>query len=163
MLKLLLFSTVLLFSQLVFSQHQKFINQTLLNSTAAEGDPIVSADGKILFFDSHIKGNRKWAKWKKSEDRYDYDIYYSIKNGEKCGPNSIIFLTHSVFSFQLKMQELRMLVRRFFALQNLSRILSWISSMIPFGMENLLNVVVVPIEIIYSFLMKKCTLRKGFM
>ncbi|MFC2130459.1 OmpA family protein [Bacteroidota bacterium] len=74
----LLISTTLI----VIAQELNFINQIELNTTYSENNPILSADGKIIFFNStKYTYKRNWAKYKELEDRYDYDIYYAIKEG----------------------------------------------------------------------------------
>lgn len=63
------------------SQQNKFMNQKPINSGAFEIIPLVSADGKIIFFCSAQKGDRKWANYNEYNSRFDYDIYYATKRG----------------------------------------------------------------------------------
>lgn len=61
-------------------------NQIVLNSSASEDRPLVTADGKKMFFNSCRKNNFEqnlygYDNYEKCY-RYDYDIYYSIKNGD---------------------------------------------------------------------------------
>lgn len=48
-----------------------------LNSRERDNNPIISADGTVLFFNSTRKGDRPWARYDTARNRYDDDIYYS--------------------------------------------------------------------------------------
>jgi len=68
-----------------------YINQESLNSVYLEDNPIVSADGNKIFFNStRIYPERYWAKYKKIDLRYDYDIYFSRKaDGKWIAPENL--------------------------------------------------------------------------
>lgn len=48
----------------------------IINTDDRENNPIVSADGKIMFFNSTRKGTRAWATFDSLNNRYDEDIYF---------------------------------------------------------------------------------------
>jgi outer membrane protein OmpA-like peptidoglycan-associated protein len=50
-----------------------------INSTDRDNNPIISADGNIIFFNSTRKGNRSWARFKLNNNRWDDDIYFSTR------------------------------------------------------------------------------------
>jgi len=51
-----------------------------INSSARDNTPIVSADGRTLFFNSTRKGERAWARFNPFSKRHDDDIYYAIRS-----------------------------------------------------------------------------------
>ncbi|MFH1050869.1 MAG: OmpA family protein [bacterium] len=64
-----------------------FINQEVLNSTYVEDNPIISADGNKIFFNStRFYPERTWAKFKDVEQRYDYDVYFSKRVNDEWIP-----------------------------------------------------------------------------
>src|SRR5687768_13884804 len=50
-----------------------------INSTDRDNNPIISADGNVIFFNSTRKGSRAWARFKLNNNRWDDDIYYSTR------------------------------------------------------------------------------------
>lgn len=50
-----------------------------INSPARDNTPLISADGKVMFFNSTRHGTRSWAKFNAERGRYDDDIYYSVR------------------------------------------------------------------------------------
>lgn len=53
-----------------------------INSPDRDNTPLVSADGNILFFNSTRQGDRPWAKFNPIKNRYDDDIYFSIRKSQ---------------------------------------------------------------------------------
>ncbi len=51
-----------------------------VNSDARDNNPIISADGSIIFFNSTRRGDRKWARFNSAWNRYDDDIYYATRS-----------------------------------------------------------------------------------
>jgi len=56
-----------------------------INSSDRDNTPLVSADGNVLFFNSTRHGDRPWAKFNQIKDRYDDDIYFSVRTGSEDG------------------------------------------------------------------------------
>lgn len=50
-----------------------------INSTDRDNNPIISADGNVIFFNSTRKGSRAWARFKINTNRWDDDIYFSTR------------------------------------------------------------------------------------
>jgi outer membrane protein OmpA-like peptidoglycan-associated protein len=50
-----------------------------INSPDRDNNPIISADGNVIFFNSTRKGSRAWARFKLNNNRWDDDIYYSTR------------------------------------------------------------------------------------
>jgi outer membrane protein OmpA-like peptidoglycan-associated protein len=50
-----------------------------INSTDRDNNPIISADGNVIFFNSTRKGSRNWARFKLNNNRWDDDIYFSTR------------------------------------------------------------------------------------
>lgn len=48
-----------------------------INTKDRENNPIVSSDGKIMFFNSTRKGTRAWATFDSLNNRFDEDIYFT--------------------------------------------------------------------------------------
>ncbi len=51
-----------------------------VNSSDRDNSPIISADGSIMFFNSTRRGDREWARFNYHKNRYDEDIYYSVRD-----------------------------------------------------------------------------------
>lgn len=51
-----------------------------VNSPDRDNTPIVSADGRALFFNSTRRGDRQWARFNPFNKRYDDDIYFSVRS-----------------------------------------------------------------------------------
>ncbi len=51
-----------------------------VNSPDRDNTPIVSADGRIMFFNSTRRGDRPWARFNPFNKRYDDDIYYAVRS-----------------------------------------------------------------------------------
>lgn len=51
-----------------------------INSPDRDNTPIVSADGRLLFFNSTRKGERQWARFNPFSKRFDDDIYISLRS-----------------------------------------------------------------------------------
>ncbi|MFC2130401.1 OmpA family protein [Bacteroidota bacterium] len=67
-------------STFVIAQQYNFVNQENLNTSYSEDNPILSADGQLIFFNSTRNyESRIWAKYKNIEGRFDYDIYFAEK------------------------------------------------------------------------------------
>jgi outer membrane protein OmpA-like peptidoglycan-associated protein len=52
-----------------------------INSPARDNTPLISANGRIMFFNSTRRGDREWAHFSPMRGRYDDDIYYSFRVG----------------------------------------------------------------------------------
>lgn len=50
-----------------------------INSEARDNAPLISANGRVMFFNSTRQGNRSWAHYSAARGRYDDDIYYSVR------------------------------------------------------------------------------------
>jgi outer membrane protein OmpA-like peptidoglycan-associated protein/Tol biopolymer transport system component len=50
-----------------------------INSDARDNAPLISADGRIMFFNSTRRGTRPWAHYSPQRGRFDDDIYYSTR------------------------------------------------------------------------------------
>lgn len=48
-----------------------------INSPDRDNNPIISADGSVIFFNSTRQADRSWARFNMSRNRYDDDIYYA--------------------------------------------------------------------------------------
>src|SRR5438045_2238675 len=62
------------------SKDSKVIKLKGVNSDARDNNPIITADGNILFFNSTRKGDRPWAHYNIAINRYDDDIYYASRS-----------------------------------------------------------------------------------
>ncbi len=85
----LILSLSMIMPQIATSQIPKydFINQEVLNSTYVEDNPIISADGNKIFFNStRYYPERTWAKYKDIEQRFDYDVYFSKRVNDEWIP-----------------------------------------------------------------------------
>lgn len=51
-----------------------------VNSPDRDNNPIVSADGGVMFFNSTRRGTRAWARYNQFKKRYDDDIYFSMRS-----------------------------------------------------------------------------------
>lgn len=51
-----------------------------INSDARDNNPIISADGSLIFFNSTRRGDRAWARFSPTWNRYDDDIYYATRS-----------------------------------------------------------------------------------
>ena len=51
-----------------------------INSPDRDNNPIVSADGNIIFFNSTRRGDRPWARYNPLKNRYDDDIYFAMRS-----------------------------------------------------------------------------------
>lgn len=54
-----------------------------INSPARDNTPLITADGRIMFFNSTRRSDRSWAHYNGTRDRYDDDIYYAVRSSEK--------------------------------------------------------------------------------
>lgn len=52
-----------------------------VNSDDREEKPLISADGKVMFFTSDRQGERQWARFNRQQNRYDADIWVSTRIG----------------------------------------------------------------------------------
>lgn len=53
-----------------------------VNSDDREEKPLISADGKVMFFTSDRMGERPWARFNRLQNRYDADIWVSTRIGK---------------------------------------------------------------------------------
>ena len=53
-----------------------------VNSGDREEKPLISADGKVMFFTSDRMGERPWARFNRLQNRYDADIWVSTRIGK---------------------------------------------------------------------------------
>lgn len=51
-----------------------------INSPSRDNNPIISADGSVIFFNSTRQADRSWARFNISRNRYDDDIYYATRS-----------------------------------------------------------------------------------
>lgn len=51
-----------------------------INSPDRDNNPIVSADGSVMFFNSTRRGTRSWARYNEFEHRHDEDIYVAVRS-----------------------------------------------------------------------------------
>jgi outer membrane protein OmpA-like peptidoglycan-associated protein len=51
-----------------------------VNSGDRDNNPIISADGSVIFFNSTRQAERSWARFNMSRNRYDDDIYYATRS-----------------------------------------------------------------------------------
>src|SRR5256885_215241 len=63
---------------MVTEQHARRVQG--VNSPDRDNNPIVSADGTVMFFNSTRRGDRPWASFNPYQKRYDDDIYFAVRS-----------------------------------------------------------------------------------
>jgi len=59
-----------------------------INSADRDNNPVVSADGNIIFFNSTREGNRSWGRYNPLKERYDDDIYFAMRSPVRGGQDA---------------------------------------------------------------------------